>query len=456
MSHLFELKRLRALFKFCISRLGSLLIIFPFLTALSPLWIPTFFVTWVRSDQRTRSFYRSIFLNFLNFWFPHRSLRRKSSLAYSTAVRIRKPSCNITSKKVICDLTNGEQLSATLFTCRGNLDSIPPAPVIIIRTPYARQNWVRMAKIFSSRGYYVLVQDTRGRFGSSGDFFPVKNEIEDGQLTIKWVREQRWCNQKVGTYGVSYMGLTALAAATGTGMSRVDCAFPVFASSRIFPIIKPHGSIAIDLGLRWLYIVMYLQIEARKLGKIKGTFWFLYRLLISTPKLDKSLMHLPLREADNIACGQTINFFQQAIHNLRGDEPFWEDADVLLPLDKFSPTPPPILWFAGWYDFFLDQQLKDFVNAVKVQPKTCLVVVNSSHWGLFKIWGMKIRHCIDWMDVHLKGCNPDKEFDSKPVRIYVMGANQWRYLATWPPEYCTISLKLSSGKKIVNIALIIQ
>ena len=51
--------------------------------------------------------------------------------------------------------------------------------------------------------YAVLFQDTRGRFGSDGDFVPVEHEKADGAATVRWARAHevsekvRLCNRHV-------------------------------------------------------------------------------------------------------------------------------------------------------------------------------------------------------------------------------------------------------------------
>jgi hypothetical protein len=162
------------------------------------------------------------------------------------------------------NLSNGETLEGTLLSpasaCKKGSDGewvYDSLPVILVRTPYKRQSWISFGTFYAERGYHCLVQDCRGRFGSSGDFFPVAHEVEDGGLTVEWIRKQSWCNGKVAATGISYMGLTALAAAGSPHPP--DCILPIVASARLFPILKPQGAIALDLGLRWLYIVLNLQ-----------------------------------------------------------------------------------------------------------------------------------------------------------------------------------------------------
>jgi hypothetical protein len=171
-------------------------------------------------------------------------------------------------RRILSELGNGENLTGTLYSPvpegGSKADALVPAPVVLIRTPYTRIAWENQAVIFASRGYHCLIQDTRGRFGSSGEFFPIAHEREDGAYAIRWLREQPFCNGKVATFGISYMGLCALAAIGGAqdlGDKPADVAIPVVACTRIFPVIRPYGSFALELGLRWLYLVMNLLVN---------------------------------------------------------------------------------------------------------------------------------------------------------------------------------------------------
>ena len=79
-----------------------------------------------------------------------------------------------------------------------------------VRTPYGRDgNSKNIAKAFALKNYFVLIQDTRGRFGSGGHFFPVAHEIEDGIEVCKWLKTQQFCNGKIGSFGISYLGMTS-------------------------------------------------------------------------------------------------------------------------------------------------------------------------------------------------------------------------------------------------------
>ena len=68
------------------------------------------------------------------------------------------------------------------------------------------------AEGYAASGVVFVSQDMRGRFDSEGENLPFIgcgwNEHQDGVDTIAWLRQQPWCNGKVGMMGGSYLGWT--------------------------------------------------------------------------------------------------------------------------------------------------------------------------------------------------------------------------------------------------------
>src|SRR2546427_3572731 len=84
-------------------------------------------------------------------------------------------------------------------------------PVLLTRLPYGKDFPSGTAVLDPSqvarRGYVVIVQDTRGRMTSEGEWIPFINEALDGFDTVEWGSKLRYSNGKVGMYGISYFGL---------------------------------------------------------------------------------------------------------------------------------------------------------------------------------------------------------------------------------------------------------
>lgn len=156
---------------------------------------------------------------------------------------------------------NNAVLRATLFTPAGEAG---PWPVVLIRTPYGkRHDWGQWD--LALQGYAVLVQDTRGRFGSDGQFVPVADELNDGAATIAWLCEQPWYNGKLAVTGISYMGFTAWACAGGQESDEVCAVVPVCSQSRVrMAAFLPEGAVALELMVLWLYLVLRLLANAKR------------------------------------------------------------------------------------------------------------------------------------------------------------------------------------------------
>jgi len=105
-------------------------------------------------------------------------------------------------------------------------DGPGPFPVVLERTPYGRDQVSRseitaadpvpvtriaLASRFTAHGLAVVLQDTRGRHGSEGEFVKYLSDGEDGFDTVAWLREQDWCDGRICTMGLSYAAHTQAA-----------------------------------------------------------------------------------------------------------------------------------------------------------------------------------------------------------------------------------------------------
>src|SRR5262249_20395812 len=74
-----------------------------------------------------------------------------------------------------------------------------PFPVLLQRTPYDKsmplsRNMLDPLKA-ARHGYVVVIQDTRGRYTSEGEFYPFRDDIDDGYDTVEWVVLHRECSR---------------------------------------------------------------------------------------------------------------------------------------------------------------------------------------------------------------------------------------------------------------------
>lgn len=118
----------------------------------------------------------------------------------------------VVEEDVVVRMRDGARLAADVYRpATGRGPAAGRFPTVIERTPYDRRrlDLELSARYFAQRGYVVVLQDTRGRYGSEGRFhffFSEHDEGLDGFDTLTWIAAQPWSDGKVGTTGLSLTG----------------------------------------------------------------------------------------------------------------------------------------------------------------------------------------------------------------------------------------------------------
>eukprot|EP00913_Durusdinium_trenchii_P033104 g30994.t1 len=339
-----------------------------------------------------------------------------------------KPRCDFSVTSIDTAVVDGHVLRGSLLLPKG-LEG--PFPSVLLRTPYGRKAEMGQS-VLAKQGYAVLVQDTRGRFSST---------------TVAWMRQQSWCNGKVGVTGVSYLGFTAWAC---VDRANVDAIVPMITQSNIrSAVFRPGGA---DLGRdRWSFV--------RKLWQ--G---------IREEKLRKAFKSLPMGKVDEIILGSPNSFLQAGL-SAHGDASsgFWEgkETSLHLPQEKlcnFEKPIPPCHILTGWYDFFLEGALEDFQMALRRGSHVSLTVGPTHHWSLLGFRQVFEKTMLSTFDEHLKGdlrwhgqsqedpgqrplsmvSASAEEHHDRRVHLYVLGLG-WRHYRSYPPLTVMESWHLGSS-----------
>ena len=290
-------------------------------------------------------------------------------------------------------------------------------PTILIRTPYGRRLASRFyAYRFAERGYHVLLQDVRGRFGSEGDFEPFVSEADDGRATVRWLQKQAWFDGRLGTWGQSYVGYAQWALAA-TAPAAVQALVPGITSSRGVFTAMTEGAPMLDLPLRWMVLLDALNNP-----------WRRWRLLLPSG-VDRAVTpaahHLPLSEADLVAVGEEVSFYREALREQQRQD--WVETDYSDRLDRVA---APAHLIGGWYDFMLGDLLADYATVANAGHGPYLTIGPWIHLDR-QVNREALREGLVWFDAHLKGQRD--RLRRRPVRVYLMGAEAWQELETWPP-----------------------
>jgi putative CocE/NonD family hydrolase len=280
-----------------------------------------------------------------------------------------------------------------------------------------------VARRFAERGYHVLVQSTRGRFKSGGEFDPHINEAADGLATLEWIGGQPWFSGELGMWGPSYLGYVQWAVAADAPPI-LKAIVPGISSPENFSVTHPDGAFGLDTRLRWTHL---LHTQARKCDRAS---WRRLAALLTGRQarvIRNAYYHLPPLEADVAASGDVIPMYRELLENARPDQPYWVSRDHSASVARVT---IPVCLVGGWYDYYLRGVLAAYatLRANGQQPYLTVGPWFHPHLGAMRAI---LREGLSWFDAHLKGVQGGLR--KKPVRIFVMGANEWRDLDEWPP-----------------------
>jgi putative CocE/NonD family hydrolase len=322
-------------------------------------------------------------------------------------------------------------------------------PVLLNRTPYGKDlpaasnalDPVQAAR----RGYVVVIQDTRGRFRSDGDWEPFRHEADDGFDTIAWAAELACSTGAVGTFGASYHGFTQWSAAV-TQPPALKAMAPFITWAEPFNGLLWRGG-ALELGTiaNW----NLLQAFDTRVRALRGDRPALGRafqeLAAEVDRLGHSgYAELPLSEYPPHR-RQGLDAVPRAVREQLDQAA----SDHLRIRGKHGRVRIPALNAGGWYDIFLQDTIESFCALREEGTPTRLVigpwahVVYSNPVGELNFGFGAQRSLINlemdfgavqlrWFDRWLKGVENGVTHEP-PIRIFVMGANKWRYEQEWPP-----------------------
>jgi putative CocE/NonD family hydrolase len=199
---------------------------------------------------------------------------------------------------------------------------------------------------------------------------------------------------------------------------------PIAASSENFTVTHPDGAFGLETRLRWSQGIHALsQGHRRPIREQLAQRFFAG----AESSLHAAFLHLPLLEADTVAAGEPISFYRDILVHSQPDEPFWAARDHSAAVAQVTAS---VHLIGGWYDYYLRGLLRDYASlrATGRQPYLTIGPWFHSHPAVLTTG---LREGLTWFNAQLKG---DRcRLRSKPVRIYIMGADQWRDLEDFPP-----------------------
>lgn len=320
-------------------------------------------------------------------------------------------------------------------------------PAIVVRTPYNKVlsgNSDYLSAVHAAfAGYAMVIQDTRGRFASEGEFMPMMPEGQDGYDTIEAVAAEPWCDGNVGMAGSSYLGRVQWQAAM-EAPPHLKAIAPSIITAGPLSDTRMSGVVDLEQSISWFGAMAVDMIEKmKKQGKdVTGMREMVTRALLN---IDEVCNYLPLKDIphfkfEGLSEGFATRIGDAALAGLKSEEDlYWSYDKVMI----------PCFHSGGWYDLFSSSLFKSFLNmrekggteiAREGQYLLCgpwahganlLAFVGDLHFGptASGAAGFVMERHIAFFNKYLRG------IESKymvPVRYFVMGRNRWKSSDTWP------------------------
>ena len=288
-------------------------------------------------------------------------------------------------------------------------------PVTLIRTPYGRRGVfaASLARPLAERGFQVVVQSTRGGFGSGGSFDPLRREREDGLTTLEWLVAQPWSGDSIVLYGMSYLGYVQWAVADRVP-TQVKAMIPIVTESALTLEFLREDGFSLEVLFQWGVLV---ATQERR--------WATARQLLEMGRQRRALWTLPLSRADVTAIGRRSDYVQDALA-YDADAPRWAGIDHSGQVGGVS---VPVSSIGGWYDIFLPGQLRDYKALQDAGRPARLTVGPWSHTSAGS-GPAALGEALGFGLAHARGEEPAPR---APVRLFVTGDEAWRDFPSWPP-----------------------
>jgi uncharacterized protein len=348
-------------------------------------------------------------------------------------------------KDVMVAMRDGVELATDAW-----IPSATPAPTLLVRLPYGKDLPQLLAyglvpNVFAlvEAGYAVVYQDCRGTWRSGGEFVPMLNEPNDGADTVAWLLRQPWCDGNIGSYGPSYLGFTQWASVSGG--APVKAIAPAVTTTDYYttPWFSEGGAASWHTLQSWPTQMAMVE-TLRQLGRGAGDPQLLGELMGMMADPQPHLEALP--SSRQPAVEKVWPWFTQILSHASRDE-WWQDLSVL---DRAEQVTVPALHIGGWFDIFVANTARSFTElraragTAEAREGQRLIIGPWDHLNATGIYpdrrfglaadaitqdltGQHVRFFDRWLRDR-----PGALDGSAPVKIFVMGIDQWREEQDWP------------------------
>lgn len=346
----------------------------------------------------------------------------------------------MTEFDVEIDVGGGVTLLADVY----RPDTNHPVPALLAASCYPRQIQNSGAPLgfveagasdfWVPRGYAHVIANVRGTNGSGGTYsFLGADEQQDLADAVEWVAAQPWCDGNVGMIGISYFGMTQLAAA-GKRPPHLKAIFPGAATAEIYEALWHNGVLSDTFAGAWLAGVGILATKADRL--FRNQVVEIAEKILKTERIHQKFEYLN-GEAAVSALGAVMRahydsdpfdrLWTEAVSRPMRDE-WWEERNLARAAEAID---IPVYLSCDWENVPLHLN-STFVLWRLLEGRVPLRMGLLGKDGLTWPWESLHIEALAWFDHWLKGADTGV-MDGPPIRYWMPGAEEFRDAETWPP-----------------------
>jgi uncharacterized protein len=355
---------------------------------------------------------------------------------------------------VMVSMRDGVKLAADIYhPARDGKPAEGKFATLLLRTPYSKGDGKSSeATYYATRGYNVVLNDTRGRYASEGTWRHLIDDPQDGFDVVEWIATQPWSDGKIGTFGTSYAG------GTQHGMAEMrpphlTTMIPVDANSNVAIAGMRHGG---AFELRWVNWIFNQGASNSKAALANPALKAL--LDEHAKRIREHVDSMPFRLGTNPlrVVPEYGNWLVEALSS-GPEKDIWKKKGMSVVDHVADYADIPVLHITGWYDSWTRQVTMNYeaLSMAKMSPQRLTIgpwthgsqksnvsgEVEFTSDAAIDFDGYRLR----WFDHWLKGVENGVENDA-PVTIYVMGTGDdsrssrgmlqhggsWRTEREWP------------------------
>ena len=367
---------------------------------------------------------------------------------------------------LMVEMRDGIRLATDVYRPSREYEPVDgPFPVLLHRTPYDKtsRGLVDQARWFTTHGFVVVLQDTRGLYASEGTFQKYHEfDAPDGYDTIEWITGLDYAEPSVGMWGTSYGAHTQADAAKLNPPGLRTLALTMGGLSDAWTHkVRNHGALELGQQLGWAHLQLAAVADDPEI-----------RLRLAEEPPSDWFPDTPFRKGENpLSVAPNFEDYYLTMQNhgdyddyFRGIGRNWVEY-----YDETSDI--PMLHVGGWYDSYAPGTIQSFVELSqrKSSPMTLLMGPwthggnSRSHAGDIEfgaeaaVEDFSREFHLRWFDRHLRGQRGNDLFEGDdrlageaagPVTIFVMGGGdgrrdgngrlfhggEWRTAQSWPLE----------------------